>query len=135
MSYSRTRRTRSRKTVPWKGWAKLAPDTRQRTKMLKDCGERCFLGPKKSFPICKKDTCEVSDKGLWAAYIRARQWGKPKEDYKGKTRPTMKQWRYDSIARKSKKMLERRGYEVGRGDAKKFSRRQTVRRAVRRRRD
>jgi hypothetical protein len=42
--------------------------------MLKKCGKKCFLGPKKSFPICKKNTCKVSKKGVYAAYVRARQY-------------------------------------------------------------
>jgi hypothetical protein len=42
--------------------------------MLKHCGRKCFLGPKKSFPICKKNTCKVSSKGVYSAYIRARQY-------------------------------------------------------------
>jgi hypothetical protein len=41
--------------------------------MLKKCGKKCFLGTKKSFPICKKNTCKVSRKGVYAAYVRARQ--------------------------------------------------------------
>ena len=42
--------------------------------MLKKCGKKCFLGTKKSFPICKKNTCKVSSKGVYAAYIRAQQY-------------------------------------------------------------
>ena len=59
--------------VPWKGWKRERPSTRQRTVMLKKCGKKCFLGTKKSFPICKKNTCKVSRKGVYAAYVRARQ--------------------------------------------------------------
>jgi hypothetical protein len=44
--------------------------------MLKRCGKKCFLGPEKSFPICKKNTCKVSSKGVYSAYIRARQYHK-----------------------------------------------------------
>ena len=100
-----TRRRGGRKAVPWAGWAKAAPGTHQRTVMLKKCGRKCFLGPKKSFPICTKGTCKVNRKGVYAAYIRARQWGKAKSAYKGKTRPTKKRRVYQRIARRARAML------------------------------
>jgi hypothetical protein len=62
------------KNIPWRGWKSENPSTRQRTVMLRKCGKKCFLGPKKSFPICKKNTCKISKKGVYAAYIRARQY-------------------------------------------------------------
>jgi hypothetical protein len=71
-----------------RGWKYLRPGYHQRTVMLKKCGRKCFLGPKKSFPICKKNTCKVSDKGLHAAYIRARQW------------------KHKNISRKARKMIQ-----------------------------
>ena len=63
----------SGKNVPWRGWKRERPTTHQRTVMLKKCGRKCFLGTRKSFPICKKNTCSVSRKGVYAAYVRARQ--------------------------------------------------------------
>ena len=65
--------TTTRKNVPWRGWKRENPNQRQRTVMLKKCGKKCFLGTRKSFPICKKNTCSVSKKGVYAAYVRARQ--------------------------------------------------------------
>lgn len=56
-----------------RGWKKDNPSHRQRTVMLRRCGKKCFLGPKKSYPICKKNTCKVSSNGVYSAYIRARQ--------------------------------------------------------------
>jgi len=56
-----------------RGWSKEAPGAHQRTVMLKKCGSKCFLGPNKTFPICKKNTCKISRKGLHAAYTRARE--------------------------------------------------------------
>ena len=67
---------KTRKNVPWKGWKNEKPSYKQRTIMRKKCGKKCFLGPKKSFPICKKNTCKISKKGVYAAYIRARQYKK-----------------------------------------------------------
>jgi hypothetical protein len=105
----------TRKTVPWKGWSKMAPNDKQRTKMYRKCGKKCFLGTRKrgakhpDFPICKKNTCKVSSKGLWAAYIRAKQWGKSKKS----ERPTRKRAVYTSVARRAKRMLKKLGKHMG----------------------
>jgi hypothetical protein len=87
----------SRKEVPWDGWKKQEPSTHQRTLMLQKCGKKCFLGKNKSFPICKKNTCKISKKGIYAAYVRAREYSSrgPK---------------YSRIAKKAKKMLTRKNY-------------------------
>jgi hypothetical protein len=69
--------TKTRKNgrgVATRGWKNESPGAHQRSVMLQRCGRKCFLGPKKSFPICKKNTCKVSSKGVYAAYIRARQY-------------------------------------------------------------
>ena len=66
--------------APWKGWKNEKPGYHQRTMMLKRCGKKCFLGKEKSFPICKKNTCKVSKKGIYAAYIRSRQYRKSKKN-------------------------------------------------------
>jgi hypothetical protein len=52
--------------------------------MLKRCGRKCFLGPEKKYPICKKNTCKVSTKGVYSAYIRARQYHKKNISKKAK---------------------------------------------------
>jgi hypothetical protein len=57
-----------------RGWKKEKPSYHERTIMLQRCGKKCFLGPNKSFPICKKKTCKISSKGVYSAYIRARQY-------------------------------------------------------------
>lgn len=105
--------TKKRKSVPWAGWGKQAPHGHQRTVMLHNCGKRCFLGPKKSFPVCRKNTCKISKKGLYAAYVRARQWGKKRSSYKGKTRPRLGRYTYKKVASTAKKMLRNRGVKVG----------------------
>lgn len=78
--------------VPWRGWAKEAPKGKQLDRMYKRCGKDCFLGKKKTFPICKKGTCKKSRKGVYAAYLRARQQGSV----------------YKNIAKKASKMLRKR---------------------------
>ena len=107
--------------VPWDGWGKISPKGRQRTRMLRKCGSKCFLGKRgtKSFPICavygNKISCTPNDKGLWAAYIRAREWGKPRRTYKGKARPRYRRRTYTNVAKKAKRMLRKRGQYVGGG--------------------
>ena len=113
---------KTRKSVPWKGWSKQSPNSRQRKTMKKRCGKKCFLGPNVSFPVCKKNTCKICDKGLWAAYIRAKEWGKPKRSYKGRSRPRHKKSVYTRIIRKSKKALQKRGYKVGTSTRKRNKR-------------
>jgi hypothetical protein len=79
-----------------RGWKKEKPGFHQRTVMLNKCGKKCFLGPKKSFPICKKNTCRISKKGVHAAYVRSRQ-------YLNKTGKR----KYQNISTKSRKMLNK----------------------------
>ena len=55
-------------------WAEQKPNYRQRTIMWKKCGKKCFLGPRKSFPICTKNTCKRNKKGIHAAYVRAEEY-------------------------------------------------------------
>ena len=86
--------------VPWAGWAAVKPSTRERTVMLEKCGTKCFLGPNKSFPICAKNTCKIDNRGVWAAYVRARQWGSPKSN------PSMGRSTYQKIALSAKSRLK-----------------------------
>ena len=80
---SRTRRNRGKgRGSATRGWKRMRPSHRQRTVMLKKCGKKCFLGSKKSFPICRKNTCKVSSKGVYSAYIRARQYRKKGKKYR-----------------------------------------------------
>ncbi len=74
-----------------KGWKYQKPGYHQRTSMLKHCGKKCFLGPGKTFPICKKNTCKISSQGVYSAYIRARQY------------------KHANISRKAKKLLIKMG--------------------------
>jgi hypothetical protein len=88
---SKTRKNVGR-GVATRGWKNEKPGYHQKTGMLQKCGRKCFLGPGKSFPICKKNTCNRSSKGVYSAYIRARQ-------YRTKGR------KYRTISRNAKKML------------------------------
>jgi hypothetical protein len=68
-------RSAAPKKVPWAGWAKICPQGKERDAMLEKCGHKCFLGTGTSFPVCAKGSCRVNKKGLWAAYVRAQQYG------------------------------------------------------------
>lgn len=74
-----------------KGWNREKPGYHEKTVMLAHCGHKCFLGPKKKYPICKKNTCKISSHGVYAAYMRARQQHNNK------------------ISKKAKKMLVKMG--------------------------
>jgi hypothetical protein len=82
--------------IATRGWKNQKPGYHQRSVMLKNCGQKCFLGTKKSFPICKKNTCKISPQGVYSAYIRARQY---------RTRGN----KYKNISKKANKMLLRMG--------------------------
>ena len=70
-----------KRNIPWSGWSSQKPGSHQKTIMLRKCGKKCFLGSKKSFPICKKNTCNISKKGVYAAYVRSRQYRKKNSKY------------------------------------------------------
>ena len=80
-------------------WKTQKPSYHQKTVMLKNCGKKCFLGTKKSFPICKKNTCSISKLGIMAAYKRAREYVSISRT-KGKSSK-----RYSRIANRARKML------------------------------
>jgi len=93
-----------------KGWAKQAPKTRKARRTMKaNCGKKCFLGPinESSFPICAKGTCKISLKGIYAAYVRAREYASAKMR---KTKHSKKH--YKNIATRAKKMLINRGFAM-----------------------
>ena len=77
-----------------KGWSKISTGAHDRTVMLHKCGKKCFLGPNKTFPICSKNTCKINKQGVYAAYIRAREYSTIKGTQK-----------YRKIANKAKKLL------------------------------
>jgi hypothetical protein len=97
-----------------KGWAALAPGRRERNVMKKKCGAKCFLGPtnESCFPICAKGTCKINTKGIYAAYVRAREYGSKKMHIKRTKRSIHHHTKklYQSIASTAKKMLIKSGF-------------------------
>jgi hypothetical protein len=57
-----------------RGWSTQQPGYHDRTIMMQDCGKKCFLGPRKTFPICTRNTCKINRKGVYSALIRAREY-------------------------------------------------------------
>ena len=112
-----------KKRVPWSGWQKQSPKGYERTLMLEKCGKKCFLGPNKSFPICTKNTCKINRKGIWAAYIRSRQWGGTLSKYKTISKPTHKRSVYLSVSKKASRMLKRKSKKKSRKKSRRKSRR------------
>jgi hypothetical protein len=93
MTYTRKNMGRGSAT---RGWKMEKPGYHQKTIMMKNCGKKCFLGANKSFPICRKNTCKISSKGVYSAFIRARQY---------RTRGK----KYTNISKKANKMLIKLG--------------------------
>lgn len=60
-------------------WTLKAPKGKPaRRKLLATCGHSCFMMPEDlKFPVCNKDAppCTYNQKGITAAYVRARQFG------------------------------------------------------------
>jgi len=78
------KRSGSGRGIATKGWKQQKPSYHQRTQMLKKCGKKCFLGPNKSYPICKKNTCKISHQGVYSAYIRSSEYHKKNISQKAK---------------------------------------------------
>jgi len=96
--YTRKKNTNQKKLTS-KGWSKKAPKNKSdRITMKNKCGNKCFLSKTTlGFPICPKGTCKQDTKGIYAAYVRARQY-------------TNKHKKYKLIASRAKKMLKKRGF-------------------------
>jgi len=89
---------KNRRGIATRGWKNERPGYHQRSVMLKKCGKKCFLGTRRSFPICRKNTCKVSSKGVYSAYIRSRQYRK-----KGK--------KYNNVSKKANSLLSLFGFK------------------------
>ena len=88
---SKTRKNRvTLKKSPTRGWN--APS---KSHLMENCGKKCFLGTRKSFPICSSD-CKVDKRGVYSAYVRARQF-------------RTKGSKYRTVSKKAKDMLVKMG--------------------------
>ena len=71
-----------------------------------------FSKYKRCIALCKKNTCTVSNKGIYAAYVRAREWKNKPSTYLGRSGPKYSRSTYSHIATRAKRMLKRRGYSA-----------------------
>lgn len=84
-------------------WTKKKPTFHERTLMKKKCAplNDCFLGTRKSFPICTPD-CKINKGAIMSAYIRAKEmYSRSKTGKIRKHKP----YYYKNIANKAKKLL------------------------------
>ena len=103
-SRSRSSRKSSRAS---RGWSRVAPKTvGERSALMSKCGRRCFLGTRKTFPICAAGSCEIERRGVQAAYSRAREWASITARKKGKDASRAHR-RYTAVARRAKAILSR----------------------------
>lgn len=72
--YLRGRRSMTKSRT--RGWVKASPSKgKQRHEMKKRYGSKCFLEPEnEKYTICKKNSCEIDERGVQSAYNRARQY-------------------------------------------------------------
>jgi len=92
-----SRRSSKYRKNPSKGWRKSSPHKgTERHILSKQCGNKCFLGPNESFPICAvhrhntpKSRCKFDCRGILSAYRRSRQY------------------KYDNISRKALKLAKK----------------------------
>jgi hypothetical protein len=103
-----------------RGWSRVAPKTvSERSALLAKCGRRrCFLGSRKTFPICPRlgasgsgsgsgsgsRSCKVDRRGVAAAYSRAREWASITAR---KKRTSAAHRRYTAVARKARAILSK----------------------------
>jgi len=82
-----------------KDWKNQKPTYLERKKMSEKCGKKCFLGPKRSFPICTRKTCKPNRKGVYAAFIRAQEY-----------KTLRNQDKYRRISANARRLLDKRRY-------------------------
>jgi len=92
--------SRTNKNLPWANWKNEKPGYHEKTVMFEKCGKKCFLGPRKTFPICSRNTCKVNTRGVYAAYVRA-------QEYKTLRKNTKK---YRNISKKAQQILRTRKF-------------------------
>ena len=96
--------TRKQLIRTYKSWRRNQPTRHERTLQMNRCGKKCFVGSKKSFPICNAGSCKPSKGGLISAYIRARQMTRRARDRTIKKHRTSY---YYNVAKKAKTLLHK----------------------------
>jgi hypothetical protein len=93
----------SRSSRSSRGWSRVAPKTiSERSALMSKCGRRCFLGSRKTFPICPANgACKVDRRGVAAAYSRAREWA----SITARKKRTSAHRKYSAVARRARSIL------------------------------
>ena len=92
-------------------WSRIAPKTiGDRSAVLSKCGPRCFLGSRKTFPICARlgagaDACKIDSRGVAAAYSRAREWAAITARKKRSASGARAFRKYTAVARRARAIL------------------------------
>jgi hypothetical protein len=96
-------------------WSRIAPKTiGDRSAVLSKCGPRCFLGSRKTFPICARlgagagagaDACKIDRRGVAAAYSRAREWAAITARKKRSASGARAFRKYTAVARRARAIL------------------------------
>ena len=98
----------SKKQRTWNTWSKQIPGTHERTLMLNQCGQKCFLGKNKTFPICNRGTCKKNRLGILAAYVRANEYKSIRKTRRARSKESKHSPRYyQKIAQRANRMLHR----------------------------
>ena len=99
-------------------WSNEAPKSvGDRTAVLQKCGRRCFLGSRKSFPICARlgsvaaaggGECKIDRRGVQAAYSRAREWASiTARKKRSSVKAARAHRKYTAVARRAKSILSK----------------------------
>jgi hypothetical protein len=102
-------------------WSRVAPKTiGERSALLAKCGRRrCFLGSRKTFPICPRlgasgsgsgsRDCKVDRRGVAAAYSRAREWAAiTARNKRSSSKAAAAHRKYTAVARRARAILHPR---------------------------
>ena len=95
------KRTRKQYLSSLKRWSRIQPGYKSRRLMYGKCGSKCFLGTRKSFPICRPN-CQVDKGGVMSAYIRAREMARLAKQRSIRKHPV---YYYNRIASRARKCL------------------------------
>jgi len=101
-------------------WSRVAPKTvGERSALLAKCGRRCFLGYRKTFPVCARlgagagagsRDCKIDRRGVAAAYSRAREWASitARKKRSSSKAASAAYRRYTAVARRARAILHPR---------------------------
>ena len=78
----------------------------------KKCSKKCYLGPKKTFFICTRKTCKISNKKLLSTYKKVLKSSTRKTKTKTKTKKSNLLKIYKRVTKKARGMLKHRRVSI-----------------------